>query len=94
MEKINFGYSTKNVLFPSRQSYTKSLVGKTQCLIKRIRWKAFFFDNLQPDEVKTNSFGFKTEKSPPQINELLYFENDMYSIVKNIQFKESRLSQF
>ena len=93
MEKINFEYSLKNIPIPSKQNYIKSFINKTEHFLKRIRWKAFFYDNPSPDKQHDN-FGFATEKSPPQNKDLIPFENDMYKLIRSIQFKRPQASTF
>ena len=44
MERINFDYSLKNIPIPSNQSYLKTMIEKVEAFIKRIRWKAYFFE--------------------------------------------------
>ena len=43
MEKVNFGYSMKNIPIPDGKSYKLQLIQKIEDLIKKIRWKAIFF---------------------------------------------------
>ena len=66
----------------------KSLVSKTEDFLKRLRWKAFFFEN--EDQEKKERYGFKTPHTPPQDDDLIEFENDMYELMKSIEFKHSR----
>ena len=86
MDSIDFGYSIKNIPLPSRNNYIYKLIEKTELLLKRMRWKAFFFDS--PD---TNNESFKTiyksKKCPPQMHDLKMFENDMIKMIENIKFK-------
>ena len=44
MDSIDFGYSTKNIPLASKESYKYKLIDKTEKLLKRMRWKAYFFD--------------------------------------------------
>ena len=92
MEKFTINYSTKNIPIPSKKLYLKFLTDKVEKVIKRMRWKAFFFekedDNKQNDE-KTN-FGFRTHKSPPQHQDLVNFENDLLEMIQHITFKPAR----
>ena len=62
----------KNIPIPPRNSYLKKLIEKTESVIKRMRWKAFFFEqnnktdhNNDDDNVDRNNFGFKSRKMPP-----------------------------
>jgi len=95
MERINYNYSLKNIPIQSKNSYTKSMINKTESLVKRMRWKAFFHDNPTPDtNQQRNNFGFPSEKSPPQNKDLIPFENDMYNLIKYTQFKRPQTNQF
>ena len=93
MEKINFGYSLKNIPIPAKQGYVKSFIDKTGKFLKRIRWKAYFFDNpADPNTERPQTFGFPSEKTPPPNKDLTAFENEMYNMIKNIHYSESRRS--
>ena len=88
MEKLNINYSLKNIPVPSSDSYLKDLIVKTESLIKRMRWKAFYFDK-DPESIcttKDESFGLKSRKTPPQSKDLLKFESDMYNLISSIKF--------
>ena len=89
MEKFSIEYSTKNIPIPSKKLYLKTLTEKVEKVIKRMRWKAFFFDNPNDNE-KTENFGFKTFACPPQHNDLKNFENDLLGMIKSITFKPYR----
>ena len=68
MEKLNINCSLKNIPVPSKDSYLKYLIVKTESLIKRIPWNAFYFDK-DPESIcttKDESFGLKSRKTPPQ----------------------------
>ena len=92
-KKADIPYSLKNIPIPDKDSFLKSLLSKTEQFIQRLRWKTFFF--LNPDIPKPNikTFGFKTEKSAPQVKELSDFENDLYSVIEKLEFSRHR-SQF
>ena len=60
-------------------------------MIKRLRWKAFFYERKEdytstPDD--KNSFGFKSRKFPPRIEDLECFETDLLEMIKKIEFKK------
>ena len=44
MESKILRYSLKNIPIPSKANYLKSMMDKVGNFIKRIRWKAHFFD--------------------------------------------------
>lgn len=95
MERLNLDYSYKNIPLPSHNEYRKVLLEKVESVIKRMRWKAFFFlkknetDNELDDDITKQSckFGFKSRKSPPLIPEMQNFENDMLKMVENVEFR-------
>ena len=50
-----------------------------------MRWKLFAIQN--PGTHVKNTYGFNTTNSAPQLKELKMFVEDMFSLVKNIQFR-------
>ena len=65
------------------------MMHKLESFLKRIRWKAFFFENKNETSAEhTNNFGFKSMKTPPVNEHLRAFENDLYDMIKNIEFKK------
>ena len=68
-KNLNLGYSLKNIPIPSPSTYTTALIERTEDVIKRMRWKAFFFlrnDDLDSDDSESKeTFGFRTRKCPP-----------------------------
>ena len=71
MEKVNFGYSLKNIPLPSQDNYEKRMIFMTEELVQKMRWKALFFLNPELKSKTFNTFGFRTEKSAPQIIEMM-----------------------
>ena len=88
MEVENYGYSLKNIPVPSKSRYLKCMVEKVENFIRRLRWKAhhFYKDNGPNDSRQFDNFGFKTSATPPQNEYLNAFENDMYEMIRNIEF--------
>lgn len=87
MDRINYGYSTKNITIPPRNEYLKRLIEKTELFVKRIRWKAFFFLHPENYETSKETYGFKTRKCPPIIDELTEFEDSLQQLIRNVRFK-------
>ena len=77
----------KNIPIPSKNAYLKNLIFKLESFIKQIRWKAYFFENSNKINETTTNFGFKSVKTPPKNEHLNAFENDLYDLVFNIEFK-------
>ena len=88
MEKFNIGYSTKNIPLPSQNDFLQRLIEKTEHFLRRMRWKAFFFLNPDASTSSKKSFGFKSTKNPPPIDELKEFEDDMLKMVQSTKFKQ------
>ena len=88
----------KNIPIPSKNSYMKGLLEKAEAFIRRLRWKAHFYEkgnSVDKDENNNerNNFGFKSNHSPPQNKHLKPFENDLYDMIRSIEFKPVK-SQF
>ena len=91
MEKVNFKHSMKNITIPSKNAYLKNLISKLGSFIKRIRWKAYFFEkpNEIDDATTVNNFEFKSVLTLPKNEHLNAFEEDLYDLVRNIEFKRA-----
>ena len=86
MEKKRLNYSMKNIPVAGTKSYMKRMMEKVESLVRRMRWKALFFEKPELAGPGKETYGFKTNKAPPQIEHLNPFENDLYDLVCNIQF--------
>ena len=90
MERVNFNYSMKNIPIPNSRQYTKRLIEKTENVIKRMRWKAFFYLHPEAKPVQKENYGFNSRATPPQINEMSKFEDDLLRLIENIEFRNNR----
>ncbi len=73
----------------------KRLIGQIENFIKRIRWKAYFFEkdiveNGENEQGADENYGFKSNKTPPQNDGLNSFENDLYELVRGLEYESSR----
>ena len=83
MNVKNLHYSLKNIPIPKDNAYLKCLIDKTSNFIRRIRWKAFFYEkrlaeqNQSEDSNNSTSdeneetfcnFGFNSPRTPPKNN--------------------------
>ena len=84
MEATSFEYSTKNIPLPSEDSYRVKLIERTEQLCRRMRWKAYFY--LNSDNCSKETFGFKSNQTPPPITEMAKFEKRMTNMIRNIKF--------
>ena len=66
------------------------MLDKVESFIKRLRWKAFYFDKkqLNQDEKPLNTYGFRSEKTPPTNNDLIRYENDLYELIRNLRYRK------
>ena len=89
MDRFTLNYSTKNVPLPSRKLYLKLLTDKIEKFIKRVRWKVFYFEKTDNDDIAQQklNFGLKSTKCPPQHPDLKNFENDLLDLIQAISFK-------
>ena len=56
MNTRNIQYSLKNIAIPSSFSYLKNLINKTEDFVRRLRWKAFWYDRkLEAQQQQNNS---------------------------------------
>ena len=90
MDQRNFGYSMKNIPIAGRNAYMKRMMEKVESVLRRMRWKALFFEKPEAAGPRLNTFGFKSTKAPPPMEHLNAFENDLYDLVRNIQFTTRR----
>ena len=88
MESTRFDNSTKDIPIPSETEYKRKLIEKTEQLCKRIIWKAFFFLNPCADGSRKETFGFSSQKSPPQVHTMLNFEKRLLGMIENIKFQK------
>ena len=93
MEKVKFSYSLKIIPLPTQDSNQKNLISKLEIFIKRIRWKLLFIDkNSESNEQLNNNVGFKSVITLPKKEHLNTFENNLYDMVQNIEFKNLKSS--
>ena len=80
----------KSIPIPSNQHYLKCLLEKLNSFIRRLRWKAYFFDHHDEhaQNEDNNNYGFKSERTPPQINDLIDFEADLYRMARSVSFRK------
>ena len=88
MEKTNLHYSIKNIPIASERNYKMKLIEKIEAFIKRMRWKAIFFESDDEEEVKNENYGLKTDNTPQQVPELIDFEKELIDIIPNLKFEK------
>ena len=85
MEKLKFDCSMKNIPVTTERNYLLKLIEQIEMVIKRMRWKVIYFN--MKGSIKTETYGLKSQKTPPPINELEAYENDLIELVKNIKLR-------
>ena len=86
MERFDINCSKKNIAIPPEKEYVTQLISKVESVTKWMRWKALqFLGKLESSGKQT--FGFKSTKWPPAIDELEPFELDLQRMISNIEFK-------
>lgn len=88
MNKFELNFAPKTIPVPPESSFMKQLLFQTENFLRRLRWKAFFFDNPDTRMGKKETFGFTTSASPPAMKDLQNFESDLYDVLANIKFRK------
>ena len=75
-------FSLKDIPNSSEDTYIMKLINATETFTRNMRWKAFFFLNpgLKTNNIET--YGFKSPRTPPIINEMKTFERRMDTLIK------------
>ena len=87
MEKLDIDYSSKNIPIPSKELYLIKLIEKIESVVKRMRWRAYFFSKeKQESYICRENCGFESRNSPPQCEPIEAFENEFVDMIPNIKF--------
>ena len=79
------------VPIPKRARLQKSiLIEKTELLCRRMRWRAFFYLNPNINNKNHETYGFNSKRTPPQIPQMLNFENRLINMIENIKFRNNK----
>ena len=62
MEKIDFGYSMKNIGIPQNKIYLLHLIEKIEMVIKTMRCRVLCNDKKETNGIKTQWYGLKSSK--------------------------------
>ena len=88
MEKVNLNHSTKNIPIRSETSYLLKLTEKVELVIKRMRWKAIYFNEGKGGRNQTEWYGLRSTRYPGKFNKLVPFEKDLIALVKNVKVRK------
>ena len=101
MERLGFSgkYSFKNIPTPGKLEYMKHLVYSIEKLLRRMRWRAFYYlqigestddeDESRGEHYENGRFSslFKSVAKPPPIEQMEQFEKDLLNLPKNLEFR-------
>ena len=87
--RVNFGYSSKNIPLPIEDQFKKTLINQSTKLVYRYRWKLHFFRNRNPNNNRKNNYGFKTANVPKPMQELERFEDDLAQLITDVNFRKN-----
>ena len=86
MEKFHLNHSLKNIPLHGKLQYQRTLVNKTEKFLNNVRWK--LFAKKYPEKFKNKeTFGFNTTAQAPFLPELKKFEDDMFTLIRSIKFR-------
>ena len=85
MEQIYFNFNEKDIPYPTNDIFITMLVSTILTVMTRVRWKLAMYKNPNWRNDK-ETFGFRTNKSPPKDDDLDTFENLMLDIPNRIRF--------
>ena len=86
MEELNLSYNEKCIGLHSKHLIKRTLVSRSEDLVRRMRWKLWHIRNPSNKDPK-ETFGFRTTDSPPVMVELESFEKDLWNLVRQVKFK-------
>ena len=91
MEKQQLRYSGQNISISSKRSYKLQLMEKIELGIKRIRWKAFFYEQGSSKYIPKN-YGLDSLNFSPNIKKMINLEKDSTNLQKTIKFRVTKSS--
>ena len=94
MEQVNFNYSTKNIPIPRREDYMKRMIEKTEKFMHALDWRVYCYLNPKCGRNSKETYGFRTTKSPPFVQETKEFKDEWTNILQNIEFTDTSTSKF
>ena len=88
----------KNIPIPTRFEYQKMMALKVESFIRRLRWKMIFIKPSKEDLNTTfvgpeTTYGFRSEAKPRFVPELADFEEDLYDLLRKIEYTSAPSSQ-
>ena len=77
----------------SKSKYLRSMVEKVKSIVRRLTWNLYHFieENRENDSDNFKNFGFKNLVTLPQNELLIASKNDMYDVIRNLEFTNIRI---
>ena len=92
MEKLNFGYSFKNIPTPDEKVTNCDSQKRSRYLSKKCVVELSFLQTTTKkatdDHKQGFSYSLKSGRSPPQVKDFIQFEDDLVRIVKELKFRK------
>ena len=96
-KRVALNYSLKNIPIPTHTDYMKRIIEMVERLLKRMRWRAFYYlrNSTGNDDLTDNGlcdaehYGLPSRRCPPQVEEMRAFESDMMKLIEGIKFRRS-----
>ena len=89
MDPKTFDFSLKCIPVANKDEYRQILLVRVEQFLRQLRWKAWHFKNPKKGDVeKKETYGFKTSNTPPQDKDLEVFEEELWDLVRNVEFRE------
>ena len=69
------------------------MVEKVKSVVRRLTWNLYHFieENRENDSDNFKNFGFKNLVTLPQNELLIAFKNDMYDVIRKLEFTNIRI---
>ena len=86
MDRVNFGYSTKNIPVPKDDTYLQLLTTKWRKFAHNARKEAYHFLKKTANTHQKETYGFKSTNPASSVELLKPFEDAFTEVVKNVKF--------
>ena len=84
----------KNIPIASKKEHQIQLLNSINGFVNRAKWVACHSLNESSGSNKKECFGFNSSKAPPMIEELFPLQDKLYSLVKNVKYREEVRNKF
>ena len=88
MQQVNFETSMKNIPLGGKKEYVMQLTKSVRKVVYAMSWAAFIFlNNIQCEEKET--YGFRSQKKMPIVEELEDFKDALVDLVGGIKWRRN-----